>query len=74
MSVKAATTNVLCKQLEYTIVQWLRGVTPYEWRSQALADPAVSRATSRRDPHQGTLKIENSADLGQYFLGAANIR
>ena len=30
------------KQLEYTIVHWLRGVKPYEWRSQALADPAVS--------------------------------
>ena len=42
MFVKAATTNdVSCKQLEYTIVHWLRGVKPYE-RSQALADPAVS--------------------------------
>ena len=43
MSVKAATTNdVLCKQLEYTIVHWLRGVKPYKWRLQVLADPIVS--------------------------------
>ena len=44
MSVKAATTNdVSCKQLEYFIfVHWLRGVKPYERRSQALADRAVS--------------------------------
>ena len=70
--------DVLCKQLEYTIVHWLSGVTPYEWRSQALADLAVvflwgERGWLGEETQARYPKAENSADLGHYFLGGAKI-